>query len=456
MIIQQNTVRLGDPHMCSDAQNRLNILSAIFDALVRRDAAGAFQPALAQSWRVEEDARTWTFAMRGDLHSHSGAPISAYDAAASLRRACDPAVGGELGTEGVYASYLGDAEIVATDAHMLRIVTGRPMADLLDLLVDLPILSERDLPGLPTALVGAGPYRLLERSSEQVVLEAFAGYWGATPPAERLIWQAQPDEAARIDNLLAGRADRISDVSPAGGRRIAAAAGGATYETRPSNLCVLFMCNASAGLCADPRVRQALNYALDVPAMIRQAVDGAAEPLNGPLTPLHFGYHPQTAPYSYAPDRARELLAQAGCTEQTTLVLDVPTLLPDEAQTLAQMMTDFYAAVGLQTEIRLYTDRPAYAHMVKAKQIHDACCFDSSPRSTYRVLREKLHSEVAGPWWQGYHNEQVNRLLEQAAATPNDTARQQIYQRAYQHIRNDAPWIFLYSPLRGWGIGAQK
>ncbi|MCB0084458.1 MAG: hypothetical protein KDE47_26135, partial [Caldilineaceae bacterium] len=189
------------------------------------------------------------------------------------------------------------------------------------------------------------------------------------------------------------------------------------------------------------------------PAMIQRAVDGAAQPLNGPLTPLHFGHNPQTAPYTYNPQQARDLLAQAGCAAETPLILDVPTSLPDEAQSLAHMMAEYYAAVGLKTEIRLYADRPAYAHMVKAKQIHDACCFDSSPLSTYRVLREKLNSEVGGPWWQGYHNAKVNRLLAQAAATPAEAARRTIYQAAYHLIHDDAPWIFLYSPVRGWGIG---
>ena len=453
MNLQQSNVRLGDPHICSDAQNRLNILSTIFEALVRRDARGRFQPALATDWRVSADARAWTFTMRRGVRCQSGAPISAHEAAASLLRACGPTVGGELGTEGVYASYLGDAEISALHEQTLHIVTARPMADLLDLLVDIPILSQRGLESLPGELIGTGPYRFVESNDEEVVLEAFNGYWGGAPKHDRLIWQAEPDEATRIDNLLAGRADLITDVTPSGGRQIEASASNARYHTQPSNLCVLFMCNAQAGLCADRRVRQALNYALDVPAMIRRAGTGAAQPLNGPLTPLHFGHNAQTASYTYNPERARDLLAQAGCSEETQLILDVPTSLPDEAQLLAQMMAEYYAAVGLQAEIRLYADRPAYAHMVKAKQIHDACCFDSSPLSTYRVLREKLNSEVGGPWWQGYHNAKVNRLLAQAAATPAEAARRTIYQAAYHLIHDDAPWIFLYSPVRGWGIG---
>jgi peptide/nickel transport system substrate-binding protein len=90
--------------------------------------------------------------------------------------------------------------------------------------------------------------------------------------------------------------------------------------------------------------------------------------------------------------------------------------------------------------------------MVRAKQIDDACCFDSSPVSTYRVLREKFHSGVHGPWWQGYENSRVDELLDRAATIPETDRRQEVYQKAYRIIRNDAPWIFLFSPERLWGV----
>ena len=113
MIILQPSVRLADPHICSDAKNRLTIFNAIFDALVRRDATGRFIPALATEWQLAADARTWTFKLRSDVLFHNGDPLTAADVVASLQRACDPAVGGELGTEGVWAGYIGDAEMSA-------------------------------------------------------------------------------------------------------------------------------------------------------------------------------------------------------------------------------------------------------------------------------------------------------------------------------------------------------
>jgi peptide/nickel transport system substrate-binding protein len=212
------------------------------------------------------------------------------------------------------------------------------------------------------------------------------------------------------------------------------------------------MCNARSGVCADRRVRQALNYALDVQELIDTVMAGEAKPLNGPLTPLHLGHDP-VAPYPFDPERAKALLSQAGYSEGLRLVLDVPTTLPDEATKVAQCMARQYGQVGIVTEIREFSDRTAYAEMVRAKQMDDAACFDSSPLSTYRILREKFHSGIGGPWWQGYTNPAVDAFIDKARSTSEETLRRDLYRQAYRHIHEDAPWIFLYNPSLTWGVG---
>jgi ABC-type transport system substrate-binding protein len=134
-------------------------------------------------------------------------------------------------------------------------------------------------------------------------------------------------------------------------------------------------------------------------------------------------------------------------------VLDVPTTLPDEATEVARLMSNQFSRAGITTEVREFADRPAYAEMVRDKQMDDAACFDSSPLSTYRILREKLHSRVAGPWWQGYANPALDALIDKARATCDVTERQDFYREAYRIIRDDAPWIFLYNPTLIWGVG---
>jgi peptide/nickel transport system substrate-binding protein len=326
------------------------------------------------------------------------------------------------------------------------------MADLLDLIVDVPIVPRGALTDLPQAPVGSGPYRLVESDNNLVVMEAFDRYWQGPPPVRRIIWRAESDAGRRVDMLLAGKADLITQV-PLDRRRAIEENTMVDLVVTPSSVCAVFMCNAQSGVCMDRRVRQALNYALDMPAIIDEVMAGTADPLNGPLTSLHFGYDPLVPPYPHDPEKARELLTRAGHGEGVKVVLSVPTTLPDEATHLARLMADYYARVGVTTEVEAFTDRPGYANRVKAKQIGDACCFDSSPLSTFRPLREKFHAGIRGPWWQGYVNSEVDALLDQAQSTTDDRDRQQLYRRAYRLIRDDAPWIFFYSPTLAWGVG---
>jgi peptide/nickel transport system substrate-binding protein len=126
--------------------------------------------------------------------------------------------------------------------------------------------------------------------------------------------------------------------------------------------------------------------------------------------------------------------------------------MPDEAPRLARMMAEQLGRVGITLEIIEHEDRAAYSEMVREKRINDGAAFDSSPRSTFRVLREKIHSGLQGPWWEGYSNEEVDSLIDEAQVTFVDADRQAIYRRIYRLVRDDAPWIFLYRPTRYWGV----
>ena len=449
--VLQSSVSLGDPHIVSDSVNRLSIIFSVYESLVKLDGEGNYRPSLAESWTVGEDARTWTFNLRRGVKFHNGETLGAKDVVATLGRVLDPGIGGAFGTQGVFISYLGTAEISAPHDSTVQIVTAEPMADLLDLVVAMPISPESELVKLPHEYIGSGPYKIAEQSESRTILEAHDEYWGKAPAYKEIHWIAQPDSVKRVDALLKGEADIASRIGIEGKERITKDGGAAVHELG-SGLCIIFMLNAQEGACQDPRVRQALNYALDVDAIIKEIKKGAATRLSGYLTPHHFGYNPQTPVYPYDPEKARQLLADAGYGDGLELVFDIPSVMPDEAPELTRMMVEQYRQVGISIEVVEHRDRAAYAEMVREKKIHDACCFDSSPRSTYRVLREKIQSTLQGPWWQGYENERVNALIEQAQATVSDTARQEIYQEIFSMITDDAPWVFLYRPTNYWGV----
>ena len=451
--VAQSSVEVGDPHICSDSADRNSLIYSMYEPLVSRDDSGRFRPSLAVRWAVESDGLTWIFRLREGVEFHNGEALKAGDVVSSLKRVVDPSLGGAYGTQGVYASYIGDARFMAARRDTVKIVTGEPIADLLDLLSEMPIAPGDEIDGLPKEYIGTGPWLAAEKGRDKVVLERFKDYWGEAPSADESSWLriTKPTERARMV------ADREADIGTrvgVEGRESLDGQGDINVSGLESGLCIIQIFNASEGVCTDKRVRQALNYAVDKEEVIRNVKKGAATPLNGYLTPHHFGYDPETEPYPYDPGKARRLLSEAGHRSGLKIVMDAPTSMPDEAPELAELMKRQYALVGVEADIRLYRDRPAYAEMVRSKKIHDICCFDSSPRSAFRVLREKLHSGFKGPWWQGYSNPQVDQLISVAQRTFSDEARQSVYRQIYRLVRDDAPWVFLYSPTFFWAVGS--
>lgn len=456
LTIVQARVTPGDPHINTDGRDQLSLRYAIYDTLVRRDSAGRFVPALASSWHCEPDARAWTVTLRDDVTFSDGQPLTALDVVASIARVVAPDAPGEMATTGLLSAYFAGSSVEATGNHELRIVMARPIADLLDLLVDIAIIpadaARSNEVGPQTS--GSGPYRLLEHGDGWARVEAVDHYWGGAATYHTVLWRSEPDTDRRVEMLLDGSADLATDIGPGGKRAVESAPGVSTVEADIS-MCVALLLNASSGVSADRRVRQALNYGADVERIITAVMDGAAQRVNGPLSILHFGQDPSLSPYPHDPVRARALLREAGFEDGLELTIDVPDRLPDEAQDLVAALSEDYARIGVTVTARLHDDRPAYAEMVKAKRIADACCFDSSPLSTYRVLLEKLHSGAAGSWWQGYANLAVDRILDEASATVDDGARQALYRKAYGLIRDDAPWVFLYAPRVIFGRSAR-
>ncbi len=452
--VAQSSVEVGDPHICSDSTDRNSLIYSMYEPLVSRDDSGRFRSSLAVRWAVESDGLTWIFRLREGVEFHNGDTLKADDVVSSLKRVVDPSVGGAYGTQGVYASYIGDARFTADRRDTVKIVTGEPIADLLDLLCEMPIAPGDELDGLPKEYIGTGPWLAAEKGRDEVVLERFRDYWGEAPSADESSWLRIANSTERARMVADGEAD-IGTRIGVEGRESLEGQGDIDVSSLESGLCIIQMFNASEGVCTDKRVRQALNYAVDKEELIRNVKKGAATPLSGYLTPHHFGYDPETEPYPYDPGKARMLLSEAGYRSGLKIVMDAPTSMPDEAPELAELMKRQYALVGVEADIRLYRDRPAYAEMVRAKKIHDICCFDSSPRSTFRVLREKLHSGIKGPWWQGYSNPQVDRLISVAQRTFGDEARQSVYRQIYSLVRDDAPWVFLYRPTFFYAVGSR-
>jgi len=427
------------------------MLFSIYEALIKRDHIGTFKPGLAESWSVSSDAKTWVFNLRPGVSFHNGEKLVAEDVCATFNRFRDPSMEGEAGTKGVYPSYFEKTVASAPDDYRVKIELETPMSDLLDVLIEMPIAPRKHLDTIAEDLTGTGPYMYEERSENHLVIVSNDDYWGGKAPYQTVNWFKEEDPLERLDALNKGDADLI----PALDVKLHDQVGpNASIVEKESNVCMIYFFNAQKGPCMDKRIRQALNYGIDKKKLIDDVLDGAAYPLESVFSPLSLGYDPEIPGYPFDPDKARKLLADAGYDDGLKIALNKPFGDGWGTKVLSEHLREQYELIGVNLEIKSYPDDTpgGYSDFVKSKQIDDMAWFDSSPLSTYRVCREKLHSRYKGAWWEGYSNPQVDGFVDQAERTLDPAKKEELFKGVYKAAWEDPPWLYLYRPRMFWGV----
>ena len=447
LIIYQPGGGFPDPHLWVESSSVLQIRHAVYEGLLRYDAKTGYVPVLADNWVVSEDAREWLFILRKGVHFHDGSWVTASDAASSIRNASRKDAAGAYGTSSLLYSYLGEAKIEVVDAIRVRIILPEPMADLPDLLSNIMVIPEKYIGADPVTIPGTGPFRLDRITDNSFRLLKNDHYWGNAAQVSELNFVKEENADLRVKALTEGSADIVTDLNWQQTTEIDGQDEYLVIEKDPP-VSIILMLNCASAPFTDIRVRQALNYGTDVDEIIQKACKGAAVKLNGPFTPHHFGYDPHTKPYPYDTGKAWQLLAEAGYADGLELTLYCPTMMPNESGMIAKNLKEQWARIGVKLNIVVQPDREQYSLDVRAKKIHDLCIFDSAPLSTYRVLHEKLDSTVKGAWWEGYDSPELNDLLRQAAQTVDTQERENLYREAIRLVREEAPWVFLYSPVK--------
>ena len=445
-------VRIGDPHTNSDTSTRVSMLFSIYDALVQRDGIGTYRPGLAESWSVSHDATTWYFRIRKGISFHNGDKLVAEDVVSTFNRFKDPSMEGEAGTKGVYPSYFDKAMVTAIDETTIKMELETPMSDLLDVLIEMPIAPRNHMDTIEKDLAGTGPYILEESSDKHLVTVANKEYWGGEAPYQTVNWVKETNPVKRVEALNCGDADFIPSLDVSLHDQVDS---GATIVEKESNVCMIYFFNAKKGPCIDKRVRQALNYGIDKKRLIEEVLNGAAYTLESVFSPLSLGYDPDVPGYPYDPEKAKKLLKKSGYSDGLEIAVNKPHGDGWGTQVLSENLRDQYVLIGVELEIDSYPDSTdgGYSDMVKGKDIHDMAWFDSSPLSTYRVCREKLHSGYKGAWWEGYSNETVDNLVYESERTLDLAKKKELFKGVYRAAWEDPPWLYLYRPRMFWGVG---
>jgi peptide/nickel transport system substrate-binding protein len=427
------------------------MLFSIYDALIQRDYIGTYKPGLAENWSVSPDAKTWMFNLRRGVSYHNGDKLVSEDVVATFNRFRDPSMEGESGTKGVYPSYFEKTVASAPDDYTFKMDLEAPMSDLLDVLIEMPIAPRKHLDTIEDDLTGTGPYVFEERSEKHLVIIANKDYWGGKATYQTVNWFKEDDPLERLNALNRGEADLIPSLNIKLHDQVGPKA---SIVEKESNVCMIYFFNTQKGPCMDKRVRQALNYGIDKRKLIDDVLDGAAYPLESVFSPLSLGYDPEVLGYPFDPEKSKKLLADAGYGDGLKIALNKPYGDGHGTKKLSENLREQYELIGVDLEIKSYPNgNPGeYSDFVKFKQIDDMAWFDSSPLSTYRVCREKLHSGYKGAWWEGYSNSTVDSLIDESEKTLDPAKKEELFKGVYRAAWEDPPWLYLYRPRMFWGV----
>ena len=418
-----------------------SILASLYSTLVKTDPTGAIVCDAAESYEQVDDT-TWHFTLRQDVYFTNGDQMTAEDVAYTINSLRDPektyALSGDFSF--MQVEVLGDFEF--------NIVTDYPFPSLplrLNYIKIVPAdyVEEVGDEGFAEAPIGSGPFKFVSWTKDQsVVLEKNPDYYGEVPQIDQLIFEVIPEAADRVAALQAGEVDIICNV-PTTQAEYLQSLDGITVVGQPSTRVVWLQFNlvGEETPLDDIRVRQAMNYAVDRDALIAGVLDGYAVKVASISTPEYEGYDPDVQGYTYDPDQARQLLADAGYADGFTIECSVsPGLLngTDVVQAIAGQL----AEVGINmtiTEVDSATQREQIGAGTVAPAFLQGL---GGPYCDINLIASIGFTE--GARYCTWVDQEFMDLAAQAASEMDADVRAELFSQMQQMMVDKAPALWLY------------
>jgi peptide/nickel transport system substrate-binding protein len=437
----------------------VNYFYNLYDTLTRWDTGLKLVPGLATSWKSVNDT-TWEFALRPGVKFHDGAPLTAEDVKATIERNTIP------GRTIVHSGFATIEAVEVVNPGTIRVITKKPdplvpvrMAQMGAQILPARFTTEAGAKDLAKKPIGSGAYRFVEWvKDERLVMEANRDWWGwegKAPSFDRVIWKPIPEDFPRIVALDKGEVDIITNVPP---DQVKAIESGRLTRvvTTPGTRFVAFTINATQPPLSDKRVRQALHYALDVNAIVKNLYGGQGKPFSGGLADTDFGYNAALKPYPYDAARARQLLADAGHANgiDVTLHAGMGSMVNDKH--LVEAIADMWAKVGIRAKVNMM-EMGARQRMLNDRMIPPNGLLLGNPQSTlldadgslWRIFHP---NGLAGKYWTGSQpGQRFHDLMEQARYTLDAGKRKQLYTEATQIVSEEKPWLELFQEVIVYG-----
>ena len=332
--------------------------------------ATTIRPGLAESWEISDDDLVYTFHLRQGVKFHDGDEFNADAVLTWYNSILEGAEGSQYdATQMVYIKDFITVwidKVEALDEYTVQMTLPKPYAPLLANLA-IPIggiVSPKAVAsGLDTVAVnpsGTGAFKLARPEDwtrdSQMVLEANPDYWGGAPKVDQLIIKVIPEGSTRLQHVEAGEIDVAWALNPEDVEKARANPDLVVVEDAGLNTnCIVL--NVTKDPFTSKEVRQALNYAVNKEELSEGLYNGNMVPAGGVLPPVDWAYNPDLKSYPYDPEKAKELLAEAGYDESnpltfTLMAYTIPRGYNPVGDRLATAIQEYWSEVGVKADIQ--------------------------------------------------------------------------------------------------------
>ena len=410
-----------------------------------------YKPSLAESWRVENPT-TWVFQLRKDAKWHDGSPFTAADVVHSFWRiANDPTSKQKHNVSPV-------AGVEALDDYTVRVTTKEPTASLLSFFADLLIITSKaqyDQYGPEginnVAPIGTGPYMFKELvPNQRFVITKTPNWWGGENPGpDEVVYRIIREPEVRITALLNGEIQIAQFVPPHMVDRVNSAPNTKIVATDSVELMFLAM-SPKFKPWDNKLVRQAVAYAIDRDAIIQGVLMGQARRLDGPIGPATYGYDPNLQPrYTYDPERARQLLREAGYPNGVDVDFYTPVGRYVQDKQSAEAMAAMLNAVGIRARLQTPEWPTLWADVQNGKvpfyYMGRGSVLDPGP-----PLSQYFETGVTPRI--GWSDPRFDALMAKERAAFDPAERKKALSEAMSYLTEQAPAHFLWTINMLWGM----
>jgi peptide/nickel transport system substrate-binding protein len=423
-----------DPTTATSAAIPRVVYSNILEGLVKIDRDGQIAPALVEKYTMTRDGKEYTFYLKKGVKFHDGKPFDAEDVKFTFERLRDPKGGI------VHPEYYKDIDAVqAVDSHTVKITLKNVNSMFLFNLArpDSIIVNSQAVDKLRTAPVGTGPFKFVEWArGSHITLARFDGYHRkGLPYLDKVTFRFIGDPSAQIASLKAGDIDVIGyDVSPENARLLEKDPKYKVLDGNTTNKVILSI-NNSRKPFTDVRVRRAMAYAIDRKAIIKGAMAGYGAPIGSHMdsgNPYHIDL---LSAYPYNPEKARQLLKEAGYPNGFDAVIKLPSRFAYAKRT-GEIIADMLGQVGIRLNIELVE----WGQWIE--RIFNNADYDLTVIGHAEPFDINIYANPK--YYFRYDNPRFQETYRKAEMEPNLKVRKELYATLQKIITEDSVNVYLF------------